>query len=99
MVTVKPLDKVLDWLSGLVTVTLREPTVAVAADADAGSELSGRVEGAGVHGYPCPKRASGAALEVTAGQDRRWSDSGPDAPELGLTEISVGGGGDDEIRS
>ena len=27
-VTVKPLDRVLDWLSGLVTVTLREPRVA-----------------------------------------------------------------------
>src|SRR6185312_4102142 len=27
-VTVKPLDRVLDWLSGLVTVTLREPRMA-----------------------------------------------------------------------
>ena len=30
MATVKPLDNVPDWLSGLVTVTLREPTVALA---------------------------------------------------------------------
>ena len=29
VVTVNPLDRVLDWVSGLVTVTLREPAVAV----------------------------------------------------------------------
>ena len=38
------------------------------ADADIGGELSGRVEGAGVHRYPGPKGASCAALEVAPGQ-------------------------------
>src|SRR5689334_22429161 len=38
-------------------------------DGDVGGELSGRVEGAGVHGNAGSKAASGAALEVAAAED------------------------------
>ncbi len=68
-VTENALDRVLDWLSELVTVTLASANRSGGADADAGGELSGRVEGAGIHSDTCSKVASGAALEVTASED------------------------------
>src|SRR6267143_2349982 len=95
VVTVKPLVRVLDWLSGLVTVTLRVPSVAVELMVMLAVSCVAELKVQEFTVIPAPKLQVAPLwklLPVITTLGRLC----PSAPEFGLTELAEGGGGADD---